>query len=105
MRILTVADQIGLLKQTIDYQLYDQKVVNLKFTYDYEISEQETALVYNYLLTTLNRMKLQNSKTIDKFGEALLDQVEYITNVVTEAISNLGIKFLASDKHNAKLKP
>jgi len=50
-------------------------------------------------------MKLQNSKTIDKFGEALLDQVEYITNVVTEAISNLGIKFLASDKHNAKLKP
>ena len=50
--IMTIADQIGLLKfnfdvfkGTIDCQRYYQKVVNLKLTYKPEISEQEVALV------------------------------------------------------------
>ena len=86
--ILTVADQIGLLKftfndfkGTIDCQRYYQKAVNLKFTYKHEISEQEAALVKLLIdnETTESKIqqrlkalvKLQHPKTIDKFGEAL----------------------------------
>ena len=118
--ILSVADQIGLLKitfdvfkGTIDCQRYYQKVVNLKLTYKHEISEQEAALVKLLIdnITTESKIqqrlkalvKLQHPKTIDDFGEALLDQVEYLTNVVTEAITNLGMEFSAFDKHNAEL--
>jgi hypothetical protein len=118
--ILTVNDQIGLLKftfaffkGTIDCQRYYQKVVNLKLTYKHEISEQEAALVKLLIdnITTESKIqqrlkafvKLQHPKTIDEFGEALLDQVEYLTNVVTETITKLGIEFSATDKSIANL--
>jgi hypothetical protein len=118
--IMTIADQIGLLKfnfdvfkGTIDCQRYYQKVVNLKLTYKHEILEQESALVKLLIdnITSESKIqqrlkalvKLQYPKTIDEFGEALLDQVEYLTNVVTEAITNLGMEFSASGKLTAEL--
>ena len=118
--IMTIADQIGLLKfnfdvfkGTIDCQRYYQKVVNLKLTYKHEILEQESALVKLLIdnITSESKIqqrlkalvKLQHPKTIDDFGEALLDQVEHLTNVVTEAITNLGMEFSASGKLIADL--
>jgi len=117
--IMTVADQIALLKYnfdvfkgTIDCQRYFQRVVNLKLTYKHEIIEQESALVKLLIdnISTESKIqqrlkalvKLQHPKTIDDFGETLLDQVEYLTNVVTEAITNLGMDFTALDKLKAE---
>ena len=76
-------------------------MVSFKLTYKHEISEQEAALVKLFIdnITTESMIqqrlkalvKLQHPKTIDEFGEALVDRVEYLSNVVTEAITNLGM--------------
>ena len=113
---MTVADEIGLLKLNFDVfkgtrncQRYYQNVLS----YNLEISEQQSALVKLLIDNITSESKIQQSlkalvilkhpKTIDEFGNALWDQVEYLTNVVTDAITNLGMEFSASDKSIANL--
>ena len=105
---LTIADRFMLLKYEfdvfkgpIDTQRYVQQVITLQLTCEHEIASQESSLV-KILIDNMatdqliqkrlkSLVKIKNPKSLDEFTDALTEQAKYLTNVVSEAVSYLGV--------------
>ena len=105
---LTITDRFMLLKYDfdvykgpIDTQRHIQQLATLQLTCEHEIASQEASLskiLIDNISTDLliqkrlkSLVKIKNPQTIDEFSDALTLQTKYLSNVVNESVTHLGV--------------
>jgi hypothetical protein len=106
--IMTITDRFMQLKYdfdvfkgAIDTSRFVQQIYTMQLTYKTEIDSQEAALVKILIDNMINELliqkrlkalvKVQNPKTIEEFCDALENQADYLTKIVLEVVTYLGV--------------
>jgi len=106
--IITITDRFMQLKYdfdvfkgAIDTSRFVQQIYTMQLTYKTEVDSQEAALVKILMDNMINELliqkrlkalvKVQNPKTIDDFCDTLENQADYLTKVVLEVVTYLGV--------------